>query len=1131
MRRLPLVIAAWMPLAPAWAAKIVAPESVRVNGSPTAPSLPVLPVSAVLPGAAPTLSAVPGLTAASISDAPISAQKLVEKVAAPLADPKIDAASHLDAVYDSVERNGAVEEMVAAPADGPSRRRSFGLTKVAAPTAKTLRHEYKSPEGAQARELQRLTASLSENFLPPAKTAVVTEAVDSNRPTVVILSPASRHKVAIAREGGKQSPGDVHLALDASWLIQEEGPDGRTRLLLKKGVTFDDQGRATVVEYHVPRVVRYFANYFTLGANDRDDGLPFEKNLDLPQSNSLKLEAFVNDKLRMSLVGAANGVEVPPVQAFAMPRHPLAVAASADAGPIQATAAPTRDVQSVADVRRPVDELVEQISSLVAQSQSPGAAKRAIGAEIVVEPAGSRSSSLHRAPFIPQQRIHIAARLFALLSDPKMTDRGEVLVTGTIRYEDGSREVRLVRVPAAGVRRRVARVVAGSDIRVQVDRFSQRYAGEEIVVKPSGPQFHSGRGVEFFRKEQRVEMTVHALAIASDLMMSEDGAVIVMGRVNSAPLERGGRKMETTLRVLVARTPSGGAKTMDVFARVGSWGKPTTAEAADPRDSAVIESWEKLLKDWSLTPKQAEALDRRVRDMGEAMLQAIMKMEKALRRSPGEPYQAQTDLIGLDVMIEKRGGELVPVMIEVNDHDSGGQYDMDARIAKDRVGRHSREWVATMLQRGRRDALRGKRIVIVGAGYEGKRFIFEKAKDLGVQIVLVDKPDTFAKNLVSEMIASDNSRPEEALAKTRKKLLASARKNGKIDGLTTFWEDDVPLAAGLAEAMGLPYHTRAAAQAVRSKAQTRDVLEKAGMPTPRHRDVINLNTAQDDSARARLLADFIIAADFVGYPAVLKPAFGAAAMGVKRVDDRAQAVAAFKEMARMVSPETDAIFKQGTGLVLEQYLDGPEWDADVVMQGGKAVFASLTDNKPTREPYFLAAGSRLPSLLSEGRQKESMALAVRSAQALGLTDGVIHMEGKYTSEGARLIEANGRMGGEYVRDWVKAVWGVDLVEENLLAAVGIPIKPFMPEEPLAYLDGDFIIPDKSGVIAFFDLPKKARDDPGFGELRVMKKVGDRIAVPPDGYDRAGMLVARGATGKQAELKLRELKAKLLLDIQ
>lgn len=1002
-------------LAPAWAAKVVAPETASVNGSPAAPSLPVLPVSAVLPGAAPVLSAVPGPTFAPISAAPISARKLVEKAAVPLADPKIDSASHLDRVYDSAERSGSIEETVVAPIDGPSRRRSSGLKKAAAP-AKTVRREFKSPEGAEIRELQRLNASLSENFLPPVQTVVVTEAVDSNRPTVVILSPASRHKVAIAREGGKQSPGDVHLALDASWIIQEEGPDGRTRLLLKKGVTFDEKGQAAVVEYQVPRVVRYFANYFTLGANDRDDGVPFEKNLDLPQSNSLKLEAFVNDKLQTRLDLAAAGVDVPSTLSLLMPAHPL-------------------------------------------------------------------------------------------------TGRGRVKAAG----------VAVSPMPQGpSQEEKVARLVG---------EFLDGYQGTEIVVKPSGPRFHSGRGVKFFRKERRAEIIAHVLALSRDPLMTQDGAVLVDARVMSAPLERGGRKMETTLRVLVARTPSGGAKTTDVFARVGSWGKPTNAEAADPRDNARIEALERLMKDWGLSESQARAFRARLDKMGEDALKTIMARETGFQRAAGEPYQAQTDLIGLDVMIEKRGEELVPVVIEVNDHDSGGQYDMDAKIAKDRVGRHSREWIATMLQRARRDALRGKRIAIVGAGYEGKRFIFEKAKELGVRIILVDKPDAFAKNLVSELIASDNSRPEEALAKARKKLLASARKNGKIDGLTTFWEDDVPLAAGLAEALSLPYHTRAAAQAVRSKARTRDALEKAGIPTPRHRRAANLNTAKDASARERLLADFIAAADFVGYPAVLKPAFGAAAMGVKRVDDRDQAVAAFKEMERMVSPQTDAIFKQGTDLVLEQYLDGPEWDADIVMQGGKAVFASLTDNKPTREPYFLASGSRLPSLLAEGRQKESMELAVRSAQALGLTDGVIHMEGKDTSEGPRLIEANGRMGGEYVRDWVKAVWGVDLVEESLLAAAGIPIKPFMPEQPLVHLDGEFIIPPKSGVIAAFGLPKEARDDPGFGELRVTKKVGDRIAVPPHGYERAGMLVARGATREQAERNLRALKAKLLLDIQ
>ena len=1049
MRRRLLVVVTLLLSAPAWAAKVVAPE---VVAAPVVPSVPVLPVSALATSLSPSLSAAPlaaapfaaspaaslvaspaaslvaspaaslvaapaaspaAVQAAPAAGAPVSARALADQAAAPLAAPGVDAAGHLSRVYDSSSRSAVLPEESAAPAvaaQGPSLRRASGLQKAAAPAAKTIRREFKSPEGAEARELQR------ENFLPAAKTKVVVEEVDSNRPTVVILAPASRHKVAIAREGGRQSAGDVHLALDASWLIQEEGPDGRTRLLLKKGVAFDEKGQAAIVEYKVPRVVRYFADYFTLGSNDRDDGVPFERNLDLPQSNSLKLEAFINDKLQTRLELADGGVDVPDTLALLMPAHPLA-----GRGRVKA-------------------------------------------AGVFVSPL----------PQGPEQAAEVA-RL--------------------------------------------------------VGEFLDGYKGTEIVVKPSGPQFHSGRGVKFFRKEQRAEIVAHALALSRDPMMTQDGAVLVDARVMSAPLQRDGRKMETTMRVLVARTPSGGAKTMDVFARVGPWGKPTTAEAADPRDNARVEPLERLMDDWGLGADRAREFRARLDRMGEGALKALMAREKTFQRASGEPYQAQTDLIGLDVMVERRAGELAPVVIEVNDHDAGGQYNLDAQIAVDRIGRHSREWVATMLQRARRDALRGKRIVIVGAGYDGKRFIFEKARELGVSVVLVDKPGTFASGLVSELIVSDNSKPEAALAKARRKLLASARKNGKLDGLTTFWEDDVPLAAGLAEALGVPYHTRAAAQAVRSKARTRDVLEKAGVPTPRHRLVTNLNTAKDAATRGRLLEEFLAAADSVGYPAVLKPAFGAASMGVKRVDDRAQALAAFEEMARMVSARTDPIFAQGTGLVLEQYLSGPEWDVDLVMQGGKAVFASVTDNKPTREPYFLATGSRLPSLLPAGQQKDSVELAVKSSQALGLTDGVIHMEGKYTREGARLIEANGRMGGEYVRDWVRDVWGVDLVEENLMAAAGIPVKPFMPAEPLMHLDGDFIIPAKSGVIAAFELPKQARDDPGFHELRAKKNVGDRIAVPPDGYERAGMLVAKGASRAEAARKLKALKAKLRLDIK
>lgn len=41
----------------------------------------------------------------------------------------------------------------------------------------------------------------------------------------------------------------------------------------------------------------------------------------------------------------------------------------------------------------------------------------------------------------------------------------------------------------------------------------------------------------------------------------------------------------------------------------------------------------------------------------------------------------------------------------------------------------------------RRQVLKGAVMVFVTAGYSGKRFIFEKAKELGVRTVVLDGPD------------------------------------------------------------------------------------------------------------------------------------------------------------------------------------------------------------------------------------------------------------------------------------------------------------------------------------------------------------------------------------------------------
>ncbi|MFH1725077.1 MAG: ATP-grasp domain-containing protein [Elusimicrobiota bacterium] len=907
-----------------------------------------------------------------------------------------------------------------------------------------------SSKGPEGRALEKLAANLKSLGEKAYKKRAVSRPADDDRPTVAILAPPSVYKLAIAREGGRQSPGDVHLALDPSWLIQESLPDGRTRLLLTKGLYFDADGQAWVAEYKKPRPVRYFANFHTPGANDRDDGVPLERDLDAPMSSSTELESVTNDKLLTRMLMSAKGIAVPATLAFLMAGHPLAGEA----------ADPSR-----------------------------------------AEPAA---------------------------------------------------EVSVTRLPEdqAAVRRRV-------------EAFLESYDGAEVVVKPSGPRWHSGYGVKFFDRGQVEEIVRHVINLSRDARMTPDGAVLLDERLSPpaisfrtarpdgrappsetrqrlqgpaiglggelrldfltrAEIERDDHpktRKDWNIRVLAARTPWDGGATTGIFGRAGTWGIPTTAEPQDPEDAAVILKYEDIVRALRQqhgllrTEEEVRAFTEELEALGPKVLESIWENEARRTPAPGAPSKAQTDYIGLDVMVRYRDGRLTPMVIEVNDHDAGGQMQFD-RFYPERAGEHSRAWVATMLARARRDALRGKRIAIVGAGYPGKRFVFERARELGVKIVLIDRPGSWAADLVDEYIAVDTLHPENALAESLEEL----EKRGlgaALDGITSFWEDDVPLTADLSERLGLPHFPHWSAVVARDKSATRNLMKKAGLPTPRYAYV---GSAEDLEK----------ALDKVGFPAVLKPASGAEARFVTEVRSKPEAREAWAALRGRIAElsKTDGAFSQEAGFVLEQFLDGDEVDVDLVMRGGKPVFSSVTDNWPTRRPHFLATGSSLPSHLPEESRRRLAELAVKTARVLGLDDGVFHIEAKMTADGPRIIEVNARMGGAYVADWVRTVWGVDLVEETLMTAARVPGAPYRSPRPLTHLEGEFLIPERSGVLAALEGTDAVESDPGLHALRRYKRPGEVVRVPPDGNDRVGMLSARGKDAKEAAGVLARLKKKL-----
>lgn len=1111
----PLAAPAAAPSALVALSRVAAPALTPAK-SLSAASLPTRTgVSAPAADPAPALTAPPAAADQPNPDQP-SARRQIQNAAAPLSDENTDAGAHLAQVFDASHPaafDGTTFSAAAAAATGPSKSRAGGLRKAPAPS-RFITHPSWANDGG-ARELENLKKSLAENGLPPLKTRVVDADPATLAPGVMWLTRATRHKVAIIREGGRQSPGDDLMVLDPSWAKDEILPNGLKRPWVSKAVTFDADGQAWLTEFTRPRPVSFGFNFLNKGATDvRSDGDAFQAGSDIPWSNSPKLESYVNDKLGMNKLGVLNGVEWAGGALLAMPANRFIHDAGFAEGDLTIGAVPESEAAAARGYRKTLDAWLTHLRSFRSRLDgwhTPGGVNDALDArEIVVRPRGAAFKGSGAKTFPSNRAIEIAAYMMELLADPRMTAEGSVEFS-VADPKDG--ETTALEIPAAGSPWLGGRRTA---MREQVEKRLAASNRPEYVVKPSGAQFHSGRGVAFFKRGEAARIFAHALALAGDPMMTDDGAVLLANRVDSANIDRGGRAMETTLRVLVSLTPSGDAQVEDIFARVGPRGKPTNSEAEDPRDNAVIEPWERLLReDWKLSPKQAAALDAQVREMGRRQLVAIANSEKNLPAVAGEAPRSKTVMIGLDVMIERRGKKLVPVVIEVNDHDSGGQFNLDTVIARDRVGTHSRNLIATVHQEARRYALRGKTIVLTGAGYAGKRFIFERARALGVKILLIDKADTWAREFDNvTVLPVDNSAPD-AYAQARKKLQAWIRKNGPPDGITTFWEDDVVLAADLAAATGLPYHTSKAARSARSKFQTQEDLDAAGVEAARRAVVKNL-TSYSAADHGRALKAFATAARKVGFPAVLKPVSGAAAIGTERVNAVGEAVAAYERISRLINPQTDPIFAQNADLLLMQYLKGPEYDVDLVMRGGKVIFASLTDNKPTREPSFLATGSRLPSTLSAADQKAAIDHAVRSALALGLTDGVLHMEGKVTSEGPRLIEANARMGGAYVHDWIEQVWGVDLVEEGLMAAAGIAGKPFHPAQPLIHLDGDFLNSDKAGKITVLELPEAARQMPGFVRFRTFKNVGDTLSLEDNGgYARVAMLEVGGRDAAEA----------------
>lgn len=200
----------------------------------------------------------------------------------------------------------------------------------------------------------------------------------------------------------------------------------------------------------------------------------------------------------------------------------------------------------------------------------------------------------------------------------------------------------------------------------------------------------------------------------------------------------------------------------------------------------------------------------------------------------------------------------------------------------------------------------------------------------------------------------------------------------RIDRVECLWEPFMILAARLREMLELPGPTVEQTLPFRDKEVMKDVLDAAGIRTPRH-------------GRATTIAECREVAERVGYPLIVKPVAGAGSADTYRIDSTEELEQVFPALLHV--PQ----------LTVEEFIEGEDMTFDTVCVGGAVAHYNICRYWPraleskTHEwlsPMTYALRDVEDPALAAGHEMGFAVLA-----ALGFETGYTHMEWYRKSDG------------------------------------------------------------------------------------------------------------------------------------
>lgn len=380
-----------------------------------------------------------------------------------------------------------------------------------------------------------------------------------------------------------------------------------------------------------------------------------------------------------------------------------------------------------------------------------------------------------------------------------------------------------------------------------------------------------------------------------------------------------------------------------------------------------------------------------------------------------------------------------------------------------------------------------KRLLVLAAGILQVPVI-KRAHEMGIYVIAADgNPNACGLKYADKAICANITSASDMV-----KIAMDERINGVIHSCS---EVCVDVMGRINDELHLSGISEEQAIRATNKHLMRKAFERGNAPSPMSKCFTDVEVAWGS-----------FCTDFAG-ACILKPSRNSGSRGIAKIEENVDKTE-FQNLFEIAKGES-----RDRQVMLEQFIEGPEFSIEIIVWDGKVNVLTVTDKKTTEAPHFVELGHNQPSCFPTETVEKIKAAAVAGVKALGVNNCACHAEVKVQDGEPYIMEIGARMGGDFISTVLTSLsTGVDMIAAAVNCALGIEpcLQPTTQQQGVCIR---YFCP-KPGVLKSISNTEILNDTRVY-EWQIYHKVGDFIPEVTSSLCRSGHVIVTEETPQKA----------------